>query len=164
MRKKAQANHIFMYIVAVLVLGLIVLVGYMAVSKIVPQMCETSKVTFEKNLHQMIKENRDFGTVKNDRFSLPCSYQGVCFIDAQKTDLIVPADSPSYEQELKDYVGVGAAVNVFYVNEKGQLEELAIYQQEKAPVELADDYICFTPETGILDVTFRGKGKTVSIS
>jgi hypothetical protein len=175
MNKKSQANQIFIYIIAAIVLGMIVLVGYMGVSRIVPQMCETSKITFEKNLNQVIKENRDYGASKNEQFNIPCQndYQGLCFL-SQKAIVDIDtgnAEKPinptiinePYEQQVSDSADVGAATNIFYITTDGNIEQLQLFLDESAPIEVDGGLVCAIPSEGVLEFRIKGLGRTAQV-
>jgi hypothetical protein len=82
MKKGQIAGQIFIYILAALIIGMIVLLGYWAINKIVPQTCEVEQLSFKKNIENMLEQYNSFGSVKKVTIASPCEYEQLCFIAA----------------------------------------------------------------------------------
>lgn len=86
--KKAQiAGQIFIYAIAVVVVGLIIVYGYSAIKGFRDRGEEVEYITLKTNLENSIKSiASDYGSIKRPDFSVPMKYTAACFVDrAQKS-------------------------------------------------------------------------------
>jgi hypothetical protein len=81
--KKAQiVGQIFIYIMAVIVIGAIVLMGYWAVKNTVSKACQVELIAFKTELERLIIKGTSFGSLNNEVLKVPCNYDRVYFVDS----------------------------------------------------------------------------------
>ncbi|MFH1064243.1 MAG: hypothetical protein V1729_04140 [Candidatus Woesearchaeota archaeon] len=81
--KKAQiAGQIFIYMMAVVVVGLIIAYGYSAIKSFSDKGQEVESITLRKSLENSVKAiTSDYGSIKRPDTSIPGKYEFVCFTD-----------------------------------------------------------------------------------
>jgi hypothetical protein len=155
--KKAQINtQIFVYILAAVIIGLIVIVGYKSISSILQVTSQAPiddfKATFEGKVSITA---RSYGKVEKYQFTLPDKFDQICFIDSlndddEFVDLSLPADANPI---IKDVVDFGNKINVFILKDGTPEEEFYVEN-----LDVAQDYLCLD-NGDRLEVWFEGIGK-----
>ncbi|RJQ17578.1 hypothetical protein C4573_01210 [Candidatus Woesearchaeota archaeon] len=80
---KAQiAGQIFIYILAIIVVGIIILIGYRYIGKLTALKCDAEISTFGKQINDAVEQYDAYGSLGNIELAVPCKYQEVCFVDA----------------------------------------------------------------------------------
>ena len=80
MRKAQLAGQIFIYIIAVVVVGLIILYGYSAIKSFSKRGEEVEYLTLKTSLESAVKGiSSDFGSIKRPDIAIPGKYKQVCF-------------------------------------------------------------------------------------
>lgn len=80
--KKAQAQQIFIFIIAIVIASLIFIYGYKAINDFMDRSEEVALVRFKTDIESGIRTiSSDYGSVNKLELSLPSEYQKVCFID-----------------------------------------------------------------------------------
>lgn len=157
MNKGQISSQIFVYILAAIIVGIILLVGYKAISTITGI---TSKVPIDdfildldNNIH---KVSRSYGSVKKFEFTLPEKFDQICFIDSmneqEKFEININVANNVW---IQDIIADNVRENVFL------LKEGIIKNTEKIYVENLDvavDYLCI-PNQGVNELWFEGLGK-----
>jgi len=84
MEKKSQvAGQIFVYILAIVIVGVILLVGYNAIVYIMDKMNTVGEKDLEQKLRSSVKQTAPrFGTTRVFEFSIPEKYNEICFTDS----------------------------------------------------------------------------------
>lgn len=157
-RKKAQvSSQIFVYILAIIVIGLIVLVGYKAIGTILKFTTQASLDDFVSDFTSEVKTiSRSHGKVKRYEFTLQDKYDTICFMDSMNDDdeydeIILPDDTSEF---IKNIVIENVPTNVFLLK-KGVPTGESFYVKD---LNVATDYTCIVNE-GLLEVWFEGTGK-----
>lgn len=90
--KKAQiAGQIFVYIIAIVVVGFIIVYGYSAIKTFSQRGEEVEYISFRTGLENSVKGIvSDYGSVKRPDISIPGKYGMVCFVDK---GLLVDSDA-----------------------------------------------------------------------
>ena len=81
--KKAQiAGQIFIYIIAIVVVGLIIAYGYSAIKGFSEKGEQVEYITLKTSIENSIKSiASDYGSIKRPDISVPGKYEMVCFVD-----------------------------------------------------------------------------------
>jgi hypothetical protein len=83
MNSKAQVmGQIFIFIMAALIIGVIMLIGYNAISGTLSKSCQIEQLSFKTRLESLIERSNGFGSVTKESLIAPCKYSTVCFVDA----------------------------------------------------------------------------------
>lgn len=83
MNRKAQVQtQIFVYVIAIVIVGLILVFGYNAIKKIGDRADEVSLIKFKSTIEGSFDSVRtSFGTVKLEKYEVPQGYEELCFVD-----------------------------------------------------------------------------------
>jgi hypothetical protein len=85
MTPKAQLiGQIFIFIMAALIIGVIILIGYNAISGTLSKSCQIEQISFKTKLESLIDRSNGWGSVTKQSLIAPCHYETVCFVDATK--------------------------------------------------------------------------------
>jgi hypothetical protein len=168
--RKAQANQIFTYIVAMLVVGLLVVFGYKAIDMMLSKQCDAKKALFEKNLLDFLDEYSDYGSVHEEFITLPCGSKELCFVDAAYFCSGPPPNYDSIYAYTSDPVIIaaieetsGCTANIFI---KGEFTETLMSQNkfsDKVSLEEGNPFRCFEAKSGQVKLIFSGLGRKTRI-
>ncbi|HII71472.1 TPA: hypothetical protein HA265_01830 [Candidatus Woesearchaeota archaeon] len=81
--KKAQvAGQIFIYIIAIVVVGLIIAYGYSAIKSFSQKGEEVEYINLRTSIENSVKAiASDYGSIKRPDFDIPGKYEMVCFVE-----------------------------------------------------------------------------------
>ena len=157
---KAQAStHVFVYILAAVVAGIILYVGAKSIITIINTMNQVNIDDFKSGFENAVTTiSRQYGSVKKYQLDLHESFEEICFVDSRNENGVF-SDSVKNNIELskytfiKDSVDTDAKDNVFLLKKK-------IIEQrfEVKDLDVEQDFLCLDNE-GLLIVWLRGTGK-----
>ena len=161
--KKAQIiGQVFIYILTVVVIGIIVLLGYRAISGIINQGCRVDEVNFKTDIESFISKYSAYGSVNKESMPVPCSYTQVCFVSNDK--IINPNGFSMQNKLIEAGVKSGVQQNVFLIDNKKMPKAIAYSEKINATDQPAyTGYICINPTNGKFNILFTGRGSTVVI-
>lgn len=150
MNKKAQAEKLFVWILAIIMAALILFFGYNAVSKTTQTGCMAQLVLFEKSFVSDIESMyTQQGSVAEKNYNVPCGIDRIYFVDIDKDVSFSPlVDYPEIMDSLN-----GTDKNVFLI--KGN----EVYRSfSGGDIEIAIPYFdCYITNTGALSLFLEGK-------
>jgi hypothetical protein len=171
---KAQTSLVFVFILAVLIIGLITLIAYKGIAEITKKSDETLKVQFINDIKadiNSLRRMRDSSEVFS--YKLPSTIEKVCFV---KTCGATPLTDCStvYAQpmpaQLMPYKSQKPQKNIFLLTKEGVSDAIETgameinYNTEASinpPNKCAQNFCCFeTP--GRLNVRFTGTGDKIN--
>ncbi|MBW2963901.1 hypothetical protein KY363_00435 [Candidatus Woesearchaeota archaeon] len=86
MRKAQVAGQIFIYILAVVVVGLIIAYGYSAIKGFTEKGKQVEYITLKTTIENSVKGMvSDYGSIKRPDISVPGKYTMVCFVDRSRS-------------------------------------------------------------------------------
>ncbi len=88
--KKGQLQHVFIYLMAILVMGVLVILGYRFISVLMDQQCDISDSSFERTLEDHLESSTRYGAVTQVGIDAPCDYDMICLADSRFFDNAVP--------------------------------------------------------------------------
>ncbi len=156
--KKAQfaVGQIFIYILAIIIAGLIILYGYKAIIGFRHKAEEIALINFKTSIENDIaKIATSYGSVKIKEYDLPSSAKEVCFISSSKlgdTTFSMP-DYPIIENSIKSK----ARQNIFLI----PMAEIPIYVEN---MEVENTFFCITPSRGKITIKLEGLGNRTLIT
>ncbi|GIU69233.1 MAG: hypothetical protein KatS3mg002_0469 [Candidatus Woesearchaeota archaeon] len=116
--KKGQViGQIFIFIMAALIIGVIVLIGYNAISKTLSKGCQVEQLSFKTKLESLIEQYNGYGTIKKQSLIAPCEYEIVCFVDVTEIGKSNPLPLCN-DNIIKKSVKDGDLKNIFVSNQK----------------------------------------------
>ncbi|MBN2459265.1 hypothetical protein JXB28_03185 [Candidatus Woesearchaeota archaeon] len=175
--RKAQISQVFTYLMAILVVGLIVFVGYKGVAWILNTNCEHGKAAFQKELFQLIDDYSDRGSTRVEMLSAPCDVTKVCFADlshCENPEQNIPDFEPFIRSSLDEkYRGVVISsvydcdniyANIFIVGKTTEPLGYAPKLVLKQDVGNSDyPFKCFEVRSGKIRFLFRGLGRKTQL-
>ncbi len=176
-RKGQLLGHIIVFVIGLIVIGLVVIFGYLILDRISEDQCEVQKTRFSSDLARYLENNRDWGVSRTERLTPPCDVKSVCFLDRGKVDEVLNmgqngAQSVSVNGNGDDNVNdiiqyslrAQIPANVFTVSTDGNAEVLDRFSAVSAPVSIVDDdYLCIDVSAGQLAIKMEGTGQLVRI-
>ncbi|MBN2367754.1 hypothetical protein JXC34_01950 [Candidatus Woesearchaeota archaeon] len=160
-KNKAQISaQVFIYILAAVIVGVILLVGYRAISTIM-SFSESSNIDSFKSSFENIVEvkSRESGSVKIEEFKLSEKYDAICFVDSQndagKFDISLDAIENAM---IRNSVSSNIQKNVFFMDENSIMDSFYVDD-----LDVEGDYLC-AENSGIVKLRFKGGGKKAILS
>jgi len=160
--KGQVAGQIFIYIMAVIVVGGIALIGYSAIKSIVAKSCDAEKITFKTDMDSMIERYTSYGSVNQKTISAPCDYDAVCFVDYSMMKN-VKGISNCANNIIKDSVLASGDNNIFVISGK-KTTGIGFNSLISLPASQQNNCTCIVARNNNFYITFNGKGATVEIS
>jgi len=85
MKKGQVAGQIFVYIIAVVVVGFIIVYGYSAIKSFSQKEQQVEYITLKTDIENTFKSIvSDYGSIKRPDLNVPGKYEMVCFVDKTK--------------------------------------------------------------------------------
>ncbi len=172
MNKKSQnASQMFVYIIAIIIVGVILFFGYNAISDFIGRTDQITLVDFQNKMQSSIKSiTNQYGSFKRKEFVLSGEYLEVCFVRNYETSEVelefVPANFADHpiildNIDFTDPISPIPLKNVFLIKQKGT-EPL----DEIGKIKFAGNSMlkCFDVVDGRLTINIEGKGDHVVIS
>src|SRR3989338_4136478 len=106
MKKSQIQGQVFVYIMAIVILGGLLVYGYYAISQLRNKADEISFIDFKKNIETTVKSSSTYGNVKIQDFSIPSGINEVCLINTDfmpATSAIPSATSAICTEGSPDY-------------------------------------------------------------
>lgn len=82
MRRKGQIQQVFIYTMAILVIGFLILFGYRMIDKLLNQQCEVADQQFMTRLQNDLDDSTRYLSRTNSVLNAPCDYTKICFVNA----------------------------------------------------------------------------------
>ena len=161
--KKAQnVGQIFIYILAVVIVGVILAFGFRAIMDFSDKTEEVALAKFQKNFGATVKSiTNQYGTLRTSEFQISNEFQDVCFLnnydfDPSEQMNIVLEDHPLIYDTLR---GDNPTTNTFLISNKGRIEDYEI-----GSIKLDSNFECFNVTKGTVTLRLEGKGDHIIIS
>ena len=78
MSKAQITGQVFIYIMAAIIIGILILLGYQAIQSVVVNSCNAEKLVFMNNIFVHIDTAKNY---EKYSISVPCGYDQVCFVN-----------------------------------------------------------------------------------
>ncbi len=158
--KRGQAEHAFLYILTIVVVGLIILFGYKAIVNLLDVGSTAQKVRFQKDFQNAVSQGKSYGRITTHTFAVGDEYTHVCLIDADAIDQAGSLAGSNVDNWLiKDSVESGAPENAFLVEDGGTIEPYIV-----EALEVVGGGLCVPVASGKADIRFEGLGDRVKVS
>ncbi len=166
MKSKSQIQtQVFIYVIAVVVSGLILLYGYNAIKNFQCKSKEVEAIQFITGFGNDIKTiSLDFGTVRKTSYTIPADYNSVCFVDSETITLRAYQKVPSGQVIIRDSVKDGVLDNVFFIPifaNKCRNEAAKFYSGK---IFVSGGFKCVKLSQGKLILRLEGLGDRVNVS
>lgn len=116
MKKKGQIDsHIFVYILAVLILGAIFFIGYRLIAHSSSAINKGEVIQLKNKLAADINSvGKEFGKFKKVAYVLPAKLNEVCFVDLTKKNDVVSSKLIDFYPIIKDDIKSNSGNNLFF--------------------------------------------------
>lgn len=158
MSKRGQLNNVFIYIFALVVIGLIFILGYNYISTTRENIVKTDLILLKNKLISDIKAiSSDYGSSKRISYSLPESTQ-LCLFDLNKKDEILGNLPADFNLLIKDSIQSSVEKNAFIISD-------AVFESYYVgDIEINEPYFnCFKPIAGKVSFIIEGAGNKALI-
>lgn len=155
MNSKGQIQQVFIYILAIIIVGLILLIGYKAINGMIQKSCDVQKTNFQTDIRVMIDRYNDYGSTHVKEINTPCGYFQVCFVDSEKIGEPITTSNTIIKNSVHDNV----SQNIFMM--KADITEPIGYDEK---IQVEGGIICINSSSGKFNIKFTGLGKKVRIS
>ncbi len=153
--KKAAINKVFTFLMIAILIGLIFLFGIRAITNLSRDTCEADTVLFVNNLNNYIGRYNTYGSRRTETLFMPCDYEAVCFVSANK---INNDDFVTDNFMIQQSVQAGVERNIFLM--KGDVADPMGFA---STIEVDDGVLCISSIGNRFTVAFEGRGRTVLI-
>jgi hypothetical protein len=162
--KQGQINHVFMFIMALFVIGAIALIGVRSISGIMEDKCTADFVIFKDKLTSVISNNNDYGSVNYERLSTPCKYHTLCMVDQSRIEngLSLTVNDFPGAFIITRSVNDGVEANVFLIDEDGGVQEVGYIKQLK--LQDPTNATCIRVKSGAFNLLLKGQGRLTEVS
>lgn len=159
------AGQIFIYMLAVIVIGGIALVGYKAIDTITTKVCQAEKATFNNDIESLIEGAISYGSVNKKSIKAPCGeYDTICFV-ATSEILNGPetrALNCPESRIIEDSVDNGIEQNIFVLSNKRTIP-IAYSDIISLNSTYESKCLCIKQRSGKFNIVFSGKGSSVEL-
>lgn len=163
-QKKGQiAGQIFIYIMAIIIIGTIIIIGAKAIIGVGEKTCNAEKLNFKTDIESKIEEKNSFGSVTTKAFRAPCDYDSVCFVDRS----YIGDNEFRCERSkiIEDSVIAGVRDNIFVMSNKNTI---SIGYSDLVGLNPGPSgekkCLCIDKLNGNFNIRFSGRGATTEIS
>lgn len=175
--KKGQINQVFIFLIAILVIGLIVVVASKSMGGLMKDKCNTDLITFKNSITSEIAANNDYGSRNEIKLSSPCKYTTLCVVD---TDVLTNSLADTIGGKIQ-YSGLfpGAFIignsiqsqvktNIFLTTQDGkETIEAGYVKQLKLDVKPNDpltNVLCVNSSGGYFKLKTEGLGRFTKLT
>ncbi|MBR9693150.1 hypothetical protein GOV07_04460 [Candidatus Woesearchaeota archaeon] len=164
--RRGQFQHVFSFILMMLIAGVVLLMGYKFISQILGQSCSVEKLDLKNALESDFKRYASYGSYHEPTYLVPCDSEMICFIDAdvfgEAADGLYPGNSGfTYRiNAIQGEVRAPTPNNVFLVYDD-HVEPLQLFSTR---ISVANDVFCINATSGRFRLGMEGKGRTVVLT
>jgi hypothetical protein len=163
MRKGQVAGQIFIYIIAIVVVGFIILYGYSAIKTFRQRGEEVEYISLKTSIENSIGSiASDYGSVKRPDFTVPSKYTSVCFVDKSASEAGIDAQEICQEEPIMCEAWKTHRNNVFLIPDGSEAFDAGVISITKGNDDNAP-YLCVPVVNSRLRVTLTGKGDRVQV-
>ena len=171
-KRKAQIiGQVFIFIMALLVAGLVILFGVSFIKDYLAKQDQVLLADFVRQVENDVKKT-GYGSIEIDTFRFPKNYDEICFVDFEVTSVTDPGLNPRVSSEVATRGGVVSPEfnkDLFLINTQGTPDNTAddsIFSAAVGKVKVSDPkyYHCISSSQGTLKLRFEGVKGGVQVS
>lgn len=159
---KAQAEKIFMYTVALIIMAMLLLFGYKAIAKLTKTSESATMAKFKNEIRNKIDTGSTYGRISTEDFETSVNFKAICFVaeeDPQNLNIEFKNDYPLAADVA------GSADNVFLYDGKTidpfKVDKFEI--DEESPDAYGPDALCVPINNGRFSIRIEGLGDSTLI-
>jgi len=156
------AGQVFIYIMAIIVIGGIALVGYGAIKKILVKSCDAEKANFNNDLLGLIEKWNSDQSVWPVTLKAPCEYDTVCFVDA--TDMNTNLDAAKCTNPIiRSSVKAGNLQDIFVISNSATIP-IGYSDLVSLNITYQHGCLCIKQKNSNFYITLKGHGSNTEIT
>lgn len=152
MSKAQVVGQIFVFIMAALIIGVIMLIGYNAISGTISKQCQIEQLSFKTKIESLIDRSNGYGSVTKQSLIAPCKYETVCFVDATK----IGSDLDGCNNKIINRSSLSGDLKNIFVSTK--TKTVPIGYAPLLRLNNTENCTCITQKNKNFYITFAGKG------
>ena len=172
MKLSQIASEVFVYALAIIVVGLILVFGYKKIIDVKNAGDDISIIQFKKQLESTISSASGSGNILIEDFILPIGFSKICFIDLNNEIPLATSNPPtglpiiifsSWKDKVRKNIFLlkGSKIEQYYIDK----DKIGISDNTGTLCTSWDNcYTCKDVTNGKVSITFIGKGKKTLIS
>jgi hypothetical protein len=162
MKKSQITGQIFIYIFAMVVVGVIALIGFKLFTDWQKKSCDIREISFKQDIKEMMDQYGEYGAVHKDTLDPPCDTKEICLVSASKVNAGDTGGILSDDYGLiADSVADKVEMNTFMVNGKGEIKPLVFVSNMEVSGPNGG-FLCVPADRGV-KLTFTGGGVTTTV-
>jgi hypothetical protein len=151
--KKAQiASHMFVYILALVIIGLIALIGFKGIGGFIERARVLELANFKESVRTQVYETRDVGEQRFVQTRLPKGFIAVCFHDPAQ-----PAGPAPFQRPIVE--GYSGTHNAFLIRYEAPITSQGVEPFNISRLVLSQRYSCIPTNDGIVEFKLAGAGR-----
>ena len=147
--KKAQVQQVFIYIMAIIVIGAILLLGLRAILGFFDRACEVDEIAFKRDIEDLLNRYSRYGNRGFETLRVPCDYNELCFIDLENRNC-----NDITNEVIKEECLANTNENVFIT--RGQFTE-SLFSIPN--IAVANGFTCIEPRSNRYHLRLEGVGQ-----
>ncbi len=147
-----MASQMFVYILAVVIIGLIAMIGFKGISSFIGNARLLELADFRDDFASLVYETRDIGEQSLFEEKLPSGFTGICFYDRESSPAAQPFQAPILE-------GFSKTNNLFLIRYQKPITSKAVEPFNITKLKLASRYLCVPTRDGYVRLKLTGAGK-----
>ncbi|NQU78344.1 hypothetical protein HQ545_01100 [Candidatus Woesearchaeota archaeon] len=172
-RKAQIAGQIFIYIIAIVVVGLIIAYGYSAIKSFTQRGEEVEYISLRTGLENSVKSiASDFGSIKRPGINIPGKYKMVCFVEKGHSESTIRDTAlcqslpglNDYYQPLVCSAWTTGRDNVFMIPDGSDAFDVGDIKIKNDGKPYAGPFICFEVANNKINLQLKGLGDKVEVS
>ncbi|MBW3014925.1 hypothetical protein KY330_00725 [Candidatus Woesearchaeota archaeon] len=153
--KKAQIQHVFIYILAIVVIGLTLILGYRGIKSVIQGGNEVALLNFQKQLENDIERlSAAYRNREMIPYDVPGDYKQICFVDVITPDVTYPSELEAYPF-IKESVDSNLESNVWLVSRRS---EDPLGEGKLGDIEVDNGFECVDIVGGKIRLSIEGTG------
>lgn len=156
-KKKSQMiGQVFIYILAVALVGFLLIFGYNSIVKFKEKMDDVSLVKFQNDIKNHINLiAKDYGSIKIVNLEVPPEIKTVCIVESHPS--LVSLSGTGYPI-MEDSVNSGVRDNVFLIDQNVKTSF------DAGPISIHGDHICLRSVNSRIGLQLQGAGDHTIVS
>lgn len=152
MNKRSQTQQIFVYILMVIIVGVVFIFGFRAISQIMQKGEDVALAKFKNDLTDMVRDIGASHDIKREDFALSSRFSRICFASTSPLP-----ETKKINPVIRSIVDSGGLENTFLLSDK--LEE----SFNVGKIYLDEGYLCVDSRAGKIRLQFEGMGNSTAI-
>lgn len=160
--RKAQIQQVFIYLVAIFVIGFLIIFGYRMINNILDKKCDVDQASLVSGIQQQLDDNSRFGRVSQAKITAGCGYNELCFVDAAYEGTFIPGDAYATDERyalIRANAAENIPYNIYLLNPNNELLPIGYDERIDTEQKEGQHIFCVGAEQGSFTFWLEGLGK-----